>query len=156
MPADGNRQRAGFTLAELAVVTALLLILAGIAMPVTKFAVKRSKESDLRISLRRMRNAIDEYKRYSDAGLLDIEFDSDGYPAELERLVEGVPIIGQIDREARFLRSIPIDPMTGTDEWGLRAYQDDFDARYWGGANVFDVYSLSEGVGLNGVPYAEW
>ena len=153
---DSDRLSAGFTLAELAVVTALVLILAGIAMPVTKFAMKRSKEAELRLSLRRMRNSIDEYKRYSDAGLLEIEFETEGYPAELERLVEGVPIVGQIDRESRFLRVIPVDPMTGEEEWGLRSYQDDPDSQSWGGSNVFDVYSLSEGVGLNGVPYAQW
>ena len=147
---------AGFTIAELVVVCAILLILAAIAMPVTKFTVKRHKEIELRAGLRSMRNAIDEHKRYSDAGLLPVEFETEGYPSEIEQLVEGVDVVGEIDRKKRFLRRLPIDPMTGTDEWGLRSYQDDPDSSSWSGNNVFDVYSLSQGVGLNGVPYAEW
>jgi general secretion pathway protein G len=125
-------------------------------MPVVKFTVKRSKEMELRTALREMRAAIDEFKRYSDSGLLPVELGTDGYPKELEVLVEGVDVIGQIDRKVKFLRRIPIDPMTGKDEWGLRSYQDDWDATSWGGENVYDVYSLSEGVGLNGVPYTLW
>lgn len=151
----GRRQR-GYTLVELVVVCATLAVLAGISMPVVKFTVKRSKEMDLRAALREMRAAVDEFKRYSDAGLIPIELGTDGYPKELEVLVEGVDVIGQIDRRVKFLRRIPIDPMTGEEEWGLRSYQDDWDATSWGGENVYDVYSLSEGVGLNGVPYTLW
>ena len=103
-----------------------------------------------------MRSAIDEFKRYSDAGFIPVEFGTDGYPKDLEVLVEGVEVIGQIDKTARFLRRIPIDPMTGDTEWGMRSYQDDVDSTSWGGENVFDVYSLSGGTGLNGVPYSEW
>jgi general secretion pathway protein G len=88
--------------------------------------------------------------------LIPIELGTDGYPAELEVLVEGVEVIGQIDKSVRFLRRIPVDPMTGEAEWGLRSFQDDFDSDSWGGENVFDVYSLSDGVGLDGVPYQEW
>ena len=146
----------GFTIVELVVVCAILMILAAIAMPVTKFTVKRSKETELRSQLRRFRNAVDEFKRYSDAGLIPLEFGTEGYPSELELLVEGVDVVGEIDRKKRFLRRIAIDPMTGKDEWGLRSYQDEVDSRSWGGENVYDVYSLSEGVGLNGIPYAEW
>ena len=153
---QNRRSISGFTIAELVVVCALLLILAAIAMPVTKFTVKRGKEMDLRSHLRRLRNAVDEYKRYSDAGLLPIDFGTEGYPSELELLVEGVAVVGEIDRKKRFLRRIPVDPMTGKAEWGLRSYQDEPDSRSWSGDNVFDVYSLSRGVGLNGVPYAEW
>lgn len=151
----GRRQR-GYTLVELVIVCVTLTVLAGISMPVVKFTVKRSKEMELRTALREMRAAIDEFKRYSDSGLLPIELGTDGYPKELELLVEGVDVIGQIDRKVKFLRRIPIDPMTGKDEWGLRSYQDDWDATSWGGENVYDVYSLSEGVGLNGVPYTLW
>ncbi|MCL4838636.1 MAG: general secretion pathway protein GspG [Thermoanaerobaculia bacterium] len=111
---------------------------------------------ELRTALREMRAAIDEFKRYSDAGLIPIELGTDGYPKELEVLVEGVDVIGQIDRRVKFLRRIPIDPMTGEEEWGMRSYQDDWDSTSWGGENVYDVYSLSEGVGLNGVPYTLW
>ena len=156
--AGGPRPRRvrGYTLVELVVVSATLAVLAGITMPVVKFTVKRSKEMELRVGLREMRAAIDEFKRYSDAGLIPIELGTDGYPKDLEVLVEGVDVVGQIDRRVRFLRRIPIDPMTGDEEWGLRSYQDDWDATSWGGENVYDVYSLSGGVGLNGVPYAKW
>ena len=146
----------GYTLAELVMVAAILTILAGVALPVAKFAVKRNKEATLRLYLREMRNAIDEYKRFSDAGLVPPELGTDGYPSDLEVLVEGVDLVGQIDKRMRFLRSIPVDPMTGEAEWGLRSFQDDWDSTSWGGENVFDVYSLSEGVGMNGVAYAEW
>ncbi len=137
-------------------VCAILAILAAMVLPVAKFTVKRGKEAVLRQSLREMRNAIDEYKRFSDAGLMPIELGTDGYPRELEVLVEGVELVGQVDKQLKLLRRIPLDPMTGEREWGLRSYQDDWDSDSWGGENVFDVYSLSEGVGLNGVPYSEW
>lgn len=149
-------RQAGFTLAELVMVAAIMVILAGVALPVAKFTAKRSRETELRAALRDMRNGIDEYKRYSDVGLIPVDLGTEGYPAELEVLVEGVDIVGQVDRKAKFLRRIPIDPMTGKDEWGLRSFQDEPDATSWGGENVFDVYSLSEGVGLNGVPYRKW
>jgi general secretion pathway protein G len=137
-------------------VCALMAILASVALPIAKFTAKRSKEADLRLSLRLMRNAIDEYKRYSDAGLIPVDLGTDGYPKELEVLVEGVDLVGQVDKKVKFLRRIPLDPMTGEAEWGLRSYQDEFDSTSWGGENVYDVYSLSEGVGLNEVPYAQW
>ena len=156
MPFRRGRSARGYTLAELVMVCAVLGILAAIAMPVAKYTTKRMKENELRAALREMRNGIDEYKRFSDAGLLPVELGTDGYPKELQVLVEGVDIVGQIDRKARFLRRIPVDPMTGKDEWGMRSYQDDWDADSWGGEDVYDVYSLSEGVGLNGVPYARW
>lgn len=146
----------GFTLTELVVVCAVLGILAGVSYPVARFTQKRMKEMELRTALREMRSAIDEFKRYSDAGLLLVELGTDGYPKELETLVEGVEVVGQIDKKIRFLRRIPVDPMTGEEEWGLRSYQDDSDSSSWGGENVFDVYSLSAGTGLNGVPYSEW
>jgi general secretion pathway protein G len=139
------------------VITATLLVtLAAVALPTGKYTIRRGKEIELRQSLRLIRNAIDEFKRYSDAGLIQIDLGTDGYPSELEVLVEGVEIVGQIDKTARFLRRIPRDPMTGDFEWGMRSFQDDFDSASWGGENVFDVYSLSEGVGLNGIPYREW
>lgn len=149
-------RRSGYTMVELVLVTTLLVTLAGVALPASKYTVRRAKEMELRQGLRSMRNAIDEFKRYSDAGLIPVELGTDGYPGELEVLVEGVDVVGQIDKQVRFLRRIPRDPMTGEYEWGLRSYQDDFDSTSWGGENVFDVYSLSEGVGLNKVPYQEW
>ena len=148
--------RSGYTMVELVLVTTLLVTLAAVVLPASKYTVRRAKEIELRQALRGMRNAIDEFKRYSDAGLIPVELGTDGYPRELEVLVEGVDVVGQIDKQVRFLRRIPRDPMTGEYEWGMRSFQDDFDASSWGGENVFDVYSLSEGVGLNGLPYGEW
>jgi general secretion pathway protein G len=146
----------GFTLTELVVVCALLVTLAATALPIGRVAAKRSKEAELRLALRLMRNAIDEYKRFTDAGLIPVDLGSDGYPPDLETLVEGVDIVGQIDTRVRFLRRIPTDPMTGEGEWGLRSYQDEWDSQSWGGSNVYDVYSLSAGVGLNDVEYRLW
>lgn len=150
------RREAGFTLAELVMVAAVLTILATATLPVAKFTAKRSKEADLKLDLREMRMAIDEYKRYSDAGLIPVDLDTQGYPKKLEVLVEGVQIVGQVDKKLKLLRRIPIDPMTGKDEWGLRSYQDNWDATSWGGQDVYDVYSLSKGSGLNGIPYRKW
>ena len=150
------RSAAGYTLVELVITATLLVTLAAVALPTGKYTIRRGKEIELRQGLRQIRNAIDEFKRYSDAGLIQIDLGTDGYPSELEVLVEGVEIVGQIDKTARFLRRIPRDPMTGEYEWGMRSFQDDFDSTSWGGENVFDVYSLSEGVGLNGIPYREW
>ncbi len=151
-----RRSQAGFTLAELVTVAAVMAVLALVTLPVAKFTAKRSKEAELRQALRQMRSAIDEYKRYSDAGLIPIDLGTDGYPKELEVLVEGVEVVGQVDKKLKPLRRIPVDPMTGKDEWGLRSYQDSFDSTSWGGEDVYDVYSLSQGVGLNGVPYRKW
>lgn len=151
----GGRER-GYTLAELVLVCTLLVILAGVALPIGRVTAKRSKEADLRLGLRVMRNAIDEYKRFTDAGLIPIELGSEGYPPDLETLVEGVDVVGQVDARVRFLRRIPLDPMTGGTEWGLRSHQDDWDSESYGGGNVYDVYSDSEGMGLNGVEYRQW
>ena len=151
-----SRGASGFTIAELVIVCALLTILAGITLPVTKFTYQRLKEAELRTALRQMRYAIDEYKRYSDAGLLPLELGTDGYPKDLDTLVEGVEVVGQIDRKIKFLRRIPIDPMTNEAKWALRGYKDEVDATSWGGDDVYDVHSLSGRVGLNGIPYAKW
>jgi general secretion pathway protein G len=151
-----RRREAGFTLAELVMVAAVLVALSAVTLPVAKFTAKRSKEADLRLSLREMRSAVDEYKRYSDAGLIPVDLGTDGYPKNLEVLVKGVQLVGQVDKKIKFLRRIPIDPMTGKDDWGLRSYQDEPTASSWGGENVYDVHSLSVGVGLDGVPYRKW
>lgn len=155
-PDPARRGQCGFTLAEMVIVAGILAILSAAVIPLVHSTQKRTKEMELRAAIREMRYAIDEYKRYSDAGLLPVDLGTDGYPAELEILVEGVDVVGQVDYKARFLRRIPLDPMTGEYEWGLRSYQDDPDSSSWGGENVYDVFSLSEGVGLNGIPYAEW
>jgi len=151
-----GRWQAGYTLAELVMVAAVMVILAGAALPAVKYTARRTKEMELRHDLRSMREAIDTYKRYSDMGLLPMDLGTEGYPAEMENLVEGVEIAGQIDKKLKLLRRIPVDPMTGEAEWGMRSYQDEPDSDSWGGENVYDVYSLSSGVGLNGVPYREW
>ena len=151
-----RRREAGFTLAELVMVAAVLTVLAMATLPVAKFTAKRSKEADLKLALREMRSALDEYKRYSDAGLIPVDLGTEGYPKKMEVLVEGVQLVGQVDKKLKLLRRIPIDPMTGKDEWGLRSYQDASDATSWGGEDIFDVYSLSKGAGLNGVPYRKW
>lgn len=146
----------GFTFVEMVTVVAILGILAAVVLPSGTFVLRRSKEAELRQHLRQMRNAIDEYKRYSDAGLIQVEVGTEGYPAELEVLVEGVEIVGMPDETMRFLRRIPVDPMTGEAEWGMRSFQDDFDSSSWGGENVYDVYSLSDGTSLGGEPYSSW
>jgi len=151
-----RRREAGFTLAELVMVAAVLTILGMATLPVAKFTAKRAKEADLKLALREMRSALDEYKRYSDAGLIPVDLGTEGYPKKLTTLVEGVQLVGQVDKKLKLLRRIPVDPMTGKDEWGLRSYQDAPDATSWGGENIYDVYSLSKGAGLNGVPYRKW
>jgi len=151
-----SRADSGYTLAELVMVAAVMVTLAAVALPVAKYTTLRSKEHELRSDLREMRLAIDEYKRYSESGLIQVDLGTDGYPPKLEVLVEGVPLIGQVDKKAKFLRRIPIDPMTGKAEWGLRSYQDAWDSTSWGGEDVYDVYSLARGVGMNGVAYTKW
>ena len=135
-------------------VVALIALLSTIALPVAKFTVKRQKEAELRLALRQMRTAIDEYKRLSDQGLIPVKLGGEGYPESLEELVEGVEIVGQ-ETKRRFLRRIPVDPMTKED-WVLRSYQDDWDATSWGGENVYDVHTSSEGVAIDGTKYADW
>jgi general secretion pathway protein G len=135
-------------------VVALVALLSTIALPVAKFTVKRQKEAELRLALRQMRTAIDEYKRLSDQGLIPVKLGGEGYPESLEELVEGVEIVGQ-ETKRKFLRRIPVDPMTKED-WVLRSYQDDWDATSWGGENVYDVHTSSEGVAIDGTKYADW
>jgi len=150
-----RRREAGFTLAELVMVAALIALLATIVLPVAKFAVKRRKEAELHLALRQMRTAIDDFKRLSDQGMIPIKLGSEGYPPDLETLVEGVQLVGQ-DTKRKFLRRIPVDPMTGDTEWGLRSYQDDWDSDSWGGENVYDVYSKSDATALDGTKYKDW
>jgi general secretion pathway protein G len=148
--------QAGYTLAELVMVAAILASLSLLAMPVVKYTTQRSKEMEMRQDLREMRAAIDEYKRYSDLGLLPVDLGTEGYPKELAALVKGITLVGQVDKKKKFLRRIPVDPMTGKAEWGLRSYQDEPDAKETGGEDVYDVYSLASGVGLNGIAYRSW
>jgi len=151
-----RRSQAGYTLAELVMVASVLVILAGVTLPIAKFTSRRIKEMELRQALRDMRAGIDEYKRYSDMGMIQVDLGTEGYPAKLDVLVDGVELAGQVDKKLKLLRRIPVDPMTGESEWGLRSFQDEADATSWGGEDVYDVHSLSKAVGLNGVPYREW
>jgi general secretion pathway protein G len=152
----GRHLAAGLTLIELVVATGILLILAGAAIPTARLTIKRQREAELRRALREMRDAIDRYKDLADRNLIQVELGTEGYPPELEVLVRGVKLAGAVDRRIRFLRRIPEDPMTGGTDWGLRSVQDDFDARSWGGQNVFDVYSKSSGSALDGSRYTDW
>ncbi len=150
---------AGFTLLELIVAIAVLTIFTAAVIPIARNAIKREREVELRRSLREMRTAIDRYHRAWEAGLISrlqqTAFD-EGYPAKLEVLVDGVQASGSATRKLKFLRRIPVDPMTGKAEWGFRAYQDEPRAQSWGGSNIFDVHSLSDGIALDGTRYREW
>jgi len=136
-------------------VTALVAVLASVALPTGRFMLKRGRESELRLYLRQMRGAIDDHKRLADQGMIQVALGTEGYPKSLEDLVEGIDIVGQVTKR-KFLRRIPLDPMTGKTEWGLRSYQDSADSTSWGGQNVYDVYSLSEGTALDGTKYKDW
>ena len=150
----------GFTFIELLVVTTIVLILASAIMPLSKVTVQRQREAELHRYLREMRVAIDKYKDAVDNGLIgsiDVKAGSEGYPPDLETLVEGVSVANDASgRKLKFLRRIPIDPMTGKAEWGMRCYQDDADDRSWCGDNVYDVLSTSGGTALDGSKYSEW
>ncbi len=147
----------GLTLVELLVTIAVILVLVSVIVPTANFAVKREKELTLRRNLRMMRRAIDEYKKFCDAGAIQKEgVDSECYPPELEILVEGVERVGALGQKMKFLRRIPLDPMTKSYEWGKRSLQDEFDSTSWGGENVFDVYTTHTGKALDGSLYGEW
>jgi general secretion pathway protein G len=143
----------GLTLVELIICVAIVAILASAAIPIARFQVKREKERELRRDLWEMRDAIDRYKDAADKGAMQIKADSMGYPPDLETLVNGVDIQ---DKKVKFLRRIPVDPMTGTTDWGLRSNQDDADSDSFGGQNVFDVHTKSQGTALDGTKYSTW
>ena len=147
------RQR-GVTLMEMIVVITILLILMGAAVPILKVSIRRQRETELRRDLWEMRSAIDRYKDAADKNAFQIKLGSEGYPPDMDTLVNGVEIAG--GKKLRFLRRIPVDPMTGNTDWGLRSMQDDPQSDSWGGQNVFDVYTKSTGVGLNGTKYKDW
>lgn len=150
------RSERAFTLVELVAAMAIMMLLASAALPLMRVHAQRLKEVQLREDLREMRTAIDRYKDFSDQGLIPVQPDTFGYPPDLETLVKGVPVKGSHDVHYRFLRKIPVDPMTGQADWGLRSMQDDPDSTDWGGENVFDVYSKSDGTALNGTQYSSW
>src|SRR5580692_9821949 len=144
--------RRGFTLIELIVATAILVILTGLAVPMARLAIKREKERELRRDLWMLRDAVDRYKDAADRGAFQIKVGSEGYPPDLDTLVTGVDVAG---KKLKFLRKLPPDPMT-KQEWGMRSMQDDKDSDSWGGQNVFDVFTKSDQVALDGTKYKDW
>ena len=152
MRIDGKGQQ-GLTLVELIVTLAILAILVSAATPVTVMILKRENERVLRRDLWEMRDAIDHYKDAADRGAFQIKVDSLGYPPDLETLVKGIDVSG---KKLRFLRRVPVDPMNGKAEWGLRSNQDDPAADSFGGQSVFDVYSKSSNTALDGTKYSDW
>ena len=152
----GRTRQGGFTVVELAVVAAMIAILTGMVVPVVRYTVKRQDEIELRFQLRLMRDAIDKYKQSSDAGLIPPQLGTEGYPPDLDVLVAGAKLVGQVDKKQKFLRRIPTDPMTKKPEWGLRSYQDDPKTTSWGSQNVYDVYSLANGRAIDGTYYKDW
>jgi len=169
-------RRRGFTFIELLAVTSIIAILAGAAVPLTKIAIKREKEIELRRNLRLIRDAIDAYKRLADEKRIEVEEDSEGYPPDLETLVKGVEVketatstataapgggLASTSEKAepkimKFLRRIPLDPMTNSTDWGLRSYQDEPDSDSWGEENVYDIYTKSNATALDGTKYKDW
>lgn len=154
-----GRER-GYTFIEVIVVTAILLILASAVMPLAQVTAQRQREAELHRSLREMRTAIDKFRDAVETGQIaasELEPGSEGYPPDLQTLVDGVPAANDASgRMLKFLRRIPIDPMTNGTDWGLRAYQDKPDATTWGGKNVFDVYTKSTATALDGTKYRDW
>jgi general secretion pathway protein G len=150
----------GYTFVELLVVATIVIILASAIMPLAKVTSQRTREAELRRDLREMRTAIDKFKDAADLGLigsLDIKAGSENYPADLQQLVDGVTAANDATgRKIKFLRRIPVDPMTHGTEWGLRSYQDKPDSTRWGGQNVFDVYTTFAGTALDGTKYKDW
>ena len=157
----GAKGRAtGFSFVELLIVTSILLILASAVLPLSQVTAKRQQEAELRRALREIRTAIDKHKDAVDLGLIggeNVQAGSQGYPANLEILVEGVEVLNDASgAKLRFLRRIPVDPMTTSDDWGLRAYQDEPGTTSWSGDNVYDIYSQSRLTALDGSNYNEW
>jgi len=144
------------SLVELVLACSILVILAGAALPTVRFTIVRSKESELRRDLREIRDAIDKYKDLADRNLIRVEVGSEGYPPDLDTLVAGAWLGDGHFKKVRFLRRIPVDPVTGRAEWDYQAAQDEPDSRSWGGHNVFDVHSKSQATALDGTHYSDW
>ncbi|MCM2250649.1 MAG: type II secretion system GspH family protein [Geothrix sp.] len=150
-------RQGGFTLLELVVTATVLLILASVTVPLARNGLKRQQELELRRNLREIRLAIDDYKKQAEQQKIKAPpAEANFYPESLEVLVEGVPATGSLSRKVRFLRRIPVDPFTGKADWGLRSTSDDANSTSWSGGHVYDVYSLAQGTGMNGIPYREW
>ena len=134
----------------------ILMLLTTVALPLARIQIQRAKETELRRDLREMREAIDRYKDYADHGAIPVKVDTFGYPPDLQTLVDGVELKGSATAKFKFLRKIPVDPMTESTDWGMRSMQDDADSRSWGGQNVFDVFSKSDAAALDGTKYSDW
>jgi general secretion pathway protein G len=145
-----------FTFVELMASITIILLLTTIALPLARVQIQRTKEFELRRDLRQLREAIDRYKAFSEQGMIPVKADSFGYPPDLQTLVEGVVLKGTATAKYKFLRKLPVDPITDAADWGMRSMQDDTDSRSWGGQNVFDVFSKSEGTALDGTKYSDW
>ena len=148
-----RHSQSGFSLVELIVAITIMMVLASAALPIARFAVRREKERELRNDLYTMRDAIDRYKDAADRGLFQVKIGTENYPPDLETLVQGIDVNG---KKVRFLRKIPVDPMTGNSDWGVRSLSDDPDTESTNGENVFDVYSKSDQTAMNGTKYKEW
>jgi general secretion pathway protein G len=150
----------GYSFIELIIVTAILALLASVAMPLAQVTSQRQREVELRAALRQMRTAIDRFKDAVDQGRIaptELSPGSEGYPPDLQTLVDGVPVQNdQSGAMLKFLRRVPIDPMTNSTDWGLRSYQDKPDSPSWGRQNVYDVYTKSEATALDGTKYKDW
>src|SRR5215831_12776092 len=151
-----RKSEAGMTLLELIIACAILVILASAALPVARYSIVRNKEYELRRDLREIKDAIDRYKDDADKLKIRVEVGSEGYPPDLDSLVKGVNVGASGDKKVRFLRKIPVDPITGKAEWGMRCVSDDPDSSNWCGRNVFDVYSKSQATALDGTKYSDW
>jgi general secretion pathway protein G len=149
----------GFTFLEMVATTSILVVLASVILPLAKVSRQRHKEADLKRTLRTVRNAIDDFKRATGTGRIggtDVKLETEGYPPDLETLVKGTSEVGRPTKKLKFLRRVPVDPMTGETEWGLRCYQDEPDSDSWCGKNVYDIYTKSEGQALDGSKYKDW
>jgi general secretion pathway protein G len=155
MQRHANPER-GMSLVELSVSCVILLVLTMLVMPMARVRIKRAKEAELRYDLHEMREAINRYKDAADRGLIQVKVGTEGYPPDLETLVKGVDVVGQVDKKFRFLRRIPMDPMTHSTEWGMRSMQDDPTSSTFGGQDVFDVFTRSQEKALDGTKYSEW
>jgi general secretion pathway protein G len=150
----------GFTFIELIVTTAVIMVLASASLPIARVSIRRQKEAELRYTLREVRTAIDQFKSYADQGrlsTLELQAGNEGYPSSLDQMVQGVSAANDVTgKKYKFLRRIPIDPILGRAEWGLRAYADNPLSSAWGGGSVYDIYSKAEGKGLDGTKYKDW